>query len=84
MGVITVRGIDDQTKELVRAKAKRNGRSLEAEVRQIIAASVNAEDSHEPVDTTLDIGSQIRSLFNGSGDGLELPLRAGFQREVAL
>lgn len=84
MATITVRGLDDKIKELVCAKAKRNGRSLEAEVRQIIIASTGGDVLYEPLDSPLDVGSQIQALFRGAGEELELPVRAEFQREVDL
>jgi plasmid stability protein len=82
MASITVRGLDDQVKERIRSIARRNGRSLEAELRQIIARAANADRTMESTQT--DIGTQIQAIFKGSGEGLEFPSRDEVQREVIL
>ncbi|MDR1015508.1 MAG: Abi family protein [Coriobacteriales bacterium] len=60
-----------------------NGRSLEAEVRQIITRAANADRMGEGV-AQIDLGTQIQAIFKGSGEGLELPARDEAQREVVL
>jgi plasmid stability protein len=83
MASITVRGLDDQVKERIRSRARFNGRSLEAELRQIITRAASADNTAEDIAQT-DIGTQIQAIFKGSGEGLELPPRNELQREVIL
>jgi plasmid stability protein len=83
MASITVRGLDDQVKERIRSIARLNGRSLEAELRQIITRAASADNTAEDIAQT-DIGTQIQAIFKGSGEGLELPSRNELQREVIL
>jgi plasmid stability protein len=82
MASVTVRGLDDRVKEHIRSIARLNGRSLEAELRQIITRAANADRTVESTQT--DIGAQIQAIFKGSGEGLELPPRDEAQREVIL
>ncbi len=43
MATITVRGLDEQVRDALRRRARRNGRSMEAEARQILADQVRAD-----------------------------------------
>jgi plasmid stability protein len=70
MSMLTVRDLNPEVKEKLRQRAARHGRSMEAEVRLILAAAVEAGD--EP----LDLVASIRKHFSGSGIELELPDRA--------
>lgn len=45
MTTLTVRGLSDETRRALKLRAHKNGRSMEAEVRRIIAAAVQ-EDSN--------------------------------------
>lgn len=65
MATITVRGLDDQVKFAIEEQARRNGRSMEAEVRTVL------EESIEKAPRADGLGSRIRELFADSG-GLEL------------
>jgi plasmid stability protein len=58
MSMITVRDLDPVVKEKLRAQAARHGRSMEAEVRQILTVAVDAVD--EPV----DLAASIRKHFS--------------------
>jgi antitoxin FitA len=69
MSMLTVRDLDPEVKEKLRRRAARHGRSMEAEVRLILAAAVEAWD--EPV----DLVASIRQHFAGTGLELELPDR---------
>jgi antitoxin FitA len=69
MSMLTVRDLNPEVKEKLRQRAARHGRSMEAEVRLILAAAVEAGD--EP----LDLVASIRKHFSGSGMELELPDR---------
>ncbi|MDR3136352.1 MAG: hypothetical protein LBU07_02870 [Coriobacteriales bacterium] len=83
MASVTIRGLDNAVKERIRSAARRNGRSLEGELRHIIT---RASSDYGAADTTMqpDIGTQIRALFQDSGEGLELPPRNESQRRVTL
>ena len=78
MSMLTVRDLDPEVKEKLRRRAARHGRSMEAEVRLILASAV--EEGDEPVDL---VGS-IRKHFGGSRIELDLPDRtSGTQRPIA-
>lgn len=70
MSMLTVRDLDPDIKEKLRRRAARHGRSMEAEVRLILAAAVEANE--EP----LDLVASIREHFSGTGIELELPDRS--------
>ncbi|HET7738653.1 MAG TPA: hypothetical protein VFK32_08775, partial [Tepidiformaceae bacterium] len=56
--------LDDALVERLRARAKRNGRSLEAEVRQILDAAATAEDDRRRrMDAFFDEAQRIRESF---------------------
>ena len=60
-----IRKIDERVKARVQRRAKRNGRSVEAELREIIN---NAAAEEEP---KRGLGSEIVALFSGQGIGLD-------------
>ena len=63
MAQLIVRNIEERTKQLLRLRAKRHGRSMEEEARDIIrAAVVRGED--EP---SGGLGTEIASLFSKVG-----------------
>ncbi len=65
MAAISVRGLDDDVRERLRVRAARNGRSMEAEIREILTAAVSdAEPSAE-------LFSTLRERFGDAG-GVEL------------
>ena len=74
--MLTVRDLDPEVKDRLRQRAARHGRSMEAEVRQILTAAVEAED--EPVDLVAD----IRRHFAGVEVELELPDRASAEQRA--
>lgn len=47
MCMVTVRDLDPGVKEKLRARATRRGRSMEAEIRAILAAAVEVEEPEE-------------------------------------
>ncbi|MFB2581475.1 Arc family DNA-binding protein [Herbiconiux sp. P15] len=81
MATITVRDLDERTRDQLRVRAARNGRSMEAEVREILDAAVRAETSDGA-----GLGSRIRALFAdiGFADDLvaAIPPRSGSHRET--
>ena len=76
MTILTVRDLDPRVKDKLRRRAARHGRSLEAEVRQILTAAVEAGD--DPV----DLVSSNRTHFAGTGAQLELPDRSIAQQRL--
>jgi plasmid stability protein len=71
---LIVRNLEDSVKEKLRRRASRHGRSLEAEVRDILGDAVARPEPNER-----HLGSRIASRFAGLGvdrDFLELRGRA--------
>jgi len=64
MSRVTIRNMDPRVKEQVRLRAARHGRSMEAELRDIVAAAVREEG--EP-----DLAQAIRTRFAPLG-GVDL------------
>ena len=72
MAAMLIRNIDDDVKAKLKARAKRNGRSLEAEVRNVLLKSARTEPP------AVGLGSQIRAMFSefdAADLDLELPPR---------
>lgn len=46
MAVITIRGVDDHVKQAIRELAARHGRSMEAELRSILADAAGQDESN--------------------------------------
>ena len=68
VATLTIRGLDDQVKAELRMRAARNGRSMEAEVRAILAQAIAAS-------STPGLGSRLRERFRGLETDLDLPAR---------
>jgi plasmid stability protein len=66
MAQILIRNIEQSVKTRLQRRAKRNGRSMEEEVREILRNATN-----EPETPTLGLGTQIASLFSGKGVNFE-------------
>lgn len=58
MAALTVRGLDESTKARLRLRAAHNGRSMEAEVRAILAEALGPEDR-------LGWGTRMARMFSG-------------------
>lgn len=69
MAQLVVRNLDDVVKERLRRRAARRGRSMEEEVREILAAAVAREEA----DPRAALGSRIRARFAGLDLTEELP-----------
>jgi antitoxin FitA len=65
MASISVRDLDDDVRDLLRVRAARNGRSMEAEVREILTAAVREPAPDQDLFTTL------RNRFGAVG-GIDL------------
>ena len=66
MNTLTIRNLDTRVKEDLRVRAARNGRSMEAEVRAILAETLARPARAEP-----DLAEAIRRRFAVVG-GIEL------------
>ena len=65
MATITVRSLDDRVKVAIEARARKNGRSMEAEIRIVL------EESVEKKAPAYGMGSRIHELFAEAG-GIDL------------
>lgn len=70
MAVLTIRNVDDSVKQRLRERAAAHGRSVEAEVRAILAAAVR----EDPNPSTL-VDDLIAAFGASGGVDLELPPR---------
>jgi antitoxin FitA len=68
MATLTIRGLDDETKVRLRVQAARHGRSMEAEVRDILDRAVT------PSLPSRGLGSRIHADFMAATGGVELAL----------
>jgi plasmid stability protein len=68
MAQLLVRNLDDEVKERLKSRARRHGRSTEAEVREILIAAVTEEGSPRK-----GLGTEIIELFAGIGLDEEIP-----------
>jgi plasmid stability protein len=76
MASITIRNLDEQTKERLRVRAARRRRSMEAEARHILRTALAQSD--EP---SGDLTAAIRRRFKAVGGvDLELPPREPMRR----
>jgi plasmid stability protein len=62
MAQILVRDIEDDVKERLRKRAARHGRSMEAEVRDILRDAVKGDEAPKQ-----GLGTEIAALFKGIG-----------------
>jgi len=69
MSSLSIRGLEPRTKERLRVRAAHHGRSMEAEARAILRATLDGPGA--PLDTGL--GDRIRARFEALG-GVELEL----------
>jgi plasmid stability protein len=62
MAQLVVRNIEDSVKSRLQRRARRNGRSMEAEVRDILRNAANEAEA-----PTKGLGTEIANLFAGTG-----------------
>jgi len=67
MAQLVVRNIEAAVKASLQRRARRNGRSMEAEVRDILRNAAN-----QPEASKVGLGMQIASLFAGKGHNFEV------------
>jgi plasmid stability protein len=76
MATITIRQLDESTKANLRIQAARNGRSMEAEAREILTSAVKKSKSASKPKSGKALWDSIRSRFEPLGGvELELPVR---------
>ncbi len=75
MATLTIRGLDDQVKEELRLRAARNGRSMEAEVREILGRAVATS-------ARSGLGTRLRERFRGLDAELQIPPRTDLGRPI--
>ncbi len=79
MAAVSIRDLDDQVKERLRVRAARHGRSMEAEIRAILAEAVSESRPAEGLFTTL-----LDRFGDIGGVELDLPPRAVSTRAADL
>ncbi len=79
MGQILVRNVEEPLKARLKRRAQRHGRSMEAEVREILRDALKKDEPKR------GLGSEIVAMFSGQGIGLkegeEIPEWRGFPVE---
>jgi antitoxin FitA len=76
MSTLTVRNLDEDLKTRLRVRAAQHGRSMEAEVREILRESLAPSQPR-------GIGSRIHARLAGLGlDEIEFPPRTELTRQV--
>jgi antitoxin FitA len=79
MAALTIRDVDDELKAALRVRAARHGRSMEAEVREILRAALTRPSSG------VGMATRIRQRFSGDDDaGIELQGRTERPRAAEL
>lgn len=77
MAQLVVRNIENEVKARLQRRARRNGRSMEEEVRDILRAAVHKEEKK----SEFGLGTELAALF--ADDGLDEPIQElqGFEIE---
>lgn len=79
MATLTIRDLDDELRVRLRVRAAQHGRSMEAEVREILRDVLTRPAVHDR------LGSRIRQRFATIGGAeLDLPPRTDVPRGAAL
>jgi len=71
MATLTIRNLDENVKRRLQVRAALNGRSMEAEVRELLADSV--QNAPESAAVKVGLGTAIHTLFAPLG-GVELKI----------
>ena len=81
MAQILVRNLEDQVKGRLQHRAKRHGRSMEEEAREILRNALKEEEAPRS-----GLGSEMVALFSGQGIGLkegeEIPEIRGMRMQI--
>jgi antitoxin FitA len=78
MAQFVVRHLEESVKERLKRRAKRHGRSMEEEVRQILRHAANEEHR-----TIRKLGSRIAARFKHAGLSADLPELGGHRARPA-
>jgi plasmid stability protein len=79
MAQLVVRNLEDEVKSKLQRRARRRGRSMEEEVRDILRNAANEETA-----ASGNLGSEISALFRGLGWDEEIPeLRGHFIKPIS-
>jgi plasmid stability protein len=73
MAQLVVRNLEDQVKARLQRRARRNGRSMEEEVRDILRSAVNTPKAPEA-----GLGTRIAARFAKNGLEFDIPELRGF------
>jgi plasmid stability protein len=73
MAQLVVRNLEESVKARLQHRARRNGRSMEAEVRDILR---NATNEKEP--PTIGLGTQLANIVRGTGLRFEVRELRGY------
>jgi len=76
MAQLVVRNLEMQTKIRLQRRAKRHGRSMEEEARDILRDALKDEDAPQQ-----GLGTAIANLFRGRGLDREIPELRGYTIE---
>jgi antitoxin FitA len=68
MAQLVVRNLEESVKTRLQRRARRHGRSMEEEVREILRNAANEKDSAES-----GLGSEIAALMKGTGLHFDAP-----------
>ncbi|MEJ7900401.1 MAG: hypothetical protein WKF63_01050 [Thermomicrobiales bacterium] len=83
MSTMTIRNIDDDLKARLRVRAAENGRSMEAEVRDILSAALDRKQDEVRTIPEKGLGTWIHELFAEIGGvELDIPKRTEAPRYV--
>ena len=78
MAQLVVRKIEESVKTRLQRRARRNGRSMEEEVREILRNAVN-----EPEKRQVGLGTEIANLVKGTGLKFETKELRGYSVKPA-
>ncbi|WP_088287002.1 Arc family DNA-binding protein [Kineosporia sp. A_224] len=80
MATVSIRDLDDGVRDRLRVRAARNGRSMEAEMREILTAAVTETDGEPEYDNPF---TMLIDVFHDLGGvHLEIPPRTDMPRPV--
>jgi plasmid stability protein len=71
---LVVRNIENEVKARLQRRARRNGRSMEEEVRDVLRAAVNEDDIPAG-----GLGTELSGLFAKAGTDFDIPELRGHQ-----
>ena len=83
MATITIRNLDDKLKRKLQVRAALNGRSMEAEAREMISGTLESIPTASGIEPEEDLGTAIRKLFAPLGGvELQIPPRRKSHRQI--